>query len=271
MNTASKESEKPMKIAKLHVSGARAAVYGLQKIPMGVVGAEIELSFGNDWAGLTKTAVFRGVATKDVIVTGNRITIPAACVAKPGYRLQVGLYGVRDETMVIPTIWADLGAIQDAADPSGDTSTDPALPIWAQLQDQLNALKGEQGKSAYQYAVEGGYTGTEEEFARMLASGITGSSVRTGDVHVHLLADNWIETGEDQYRQEVEVYGLPEGYDLTNCQVDLTPSAEVLAVLYEKNAMMVAENYDGVVIVKLIGQKLANDYEVQVTVTEVVT
>ena len=32
---------------------------------------------------------------------------------------------------------------------------------------------GADGKSAYQYAVEGGYTGTETEFAEKLASGET--------------------------------------------------------------------------------------------------
>ena len=36
-------------------------------------------------------------------------------------------------------------------------------------------LKGDPGKSAYEYAKEAGYTGTEEEFATKLATG--GSSV----------------------------------------------------------------------------------------------
>ena len=131
-----------MVIAKLYVSGTRAAVYGLQKVPSGIVGAVIELSFGNDWNGLNKTAVFRGVETKDVVITGDRVTIPAACVSAYGHRLQVGFYGVLDENLVIPTIWADLGVIQDAANPSGDTSIDPELPVWAQLQDQINDMKG---------------------------------------------------------------------------------------------------------------------------------
>ena len=33
-------------------------------------------------------------------------------------------------------------------------------------------IKGDTGKSAYQYAVEGGYTGTEAEFAAKLAAEI---------------------------------------------------------------------------------------------------
>ena len=35
----------------------------------------------------------------------------------------------------------------------------------------VSMLRGADGKSAYQYAVEGGYTGTEEEFAEKLAAG----------------------------------------------------------------------------------------------------
>lgn len=36
-------------------------------------------------------------------------------------------------------------------------------------EEQLAALKGAAGKTAYEYARDGGYTGTEEEFAAMLA------------------------------------------------------------------------------------------------------
>lgn len=34
----------------------------------------------------------------------------------------------------------------------------------------LPTLRGVDGKSAYQYAVEGGYSGTEEEFIKLLGS-----------------------------------------------------------------------------------------------------
>ena len=45
-----------------------------------------------------------------------------------------------DGNIVIPTLWEDIGAILDAADPSGDTNTDPSLPVWAQIQAMIGNL-----------------------------------------------------------------------------------------------------------------------------------
>lgn len=162
-----------MVIAKIYVDGVTAQVSGLKKIPKGIVGGTIEVTFGNNWTGLAKTAVFQGAVTKDVLVAGKSITIPAECVAESGHRLNVGFYGVADETLVIPTIWAELGTIQDATDPSGDTSTDPSIPVWAQLHDQIEELgkkveSNEYGKSAYEIAAENGFEGTEEEWLASL-------------------------------------------------------------------------------------------------------
>ena len=50
----------------------------------------------------------------------------------------------------------------------------PICQVWDAEQSKyvgIPAIKGTDGKSAYQYAVEGGYTGTETEFAEKLASG----------------------------------------------------------------------------------------------------
>ena len=129
-----------MEIAEIYVNGVTAVASKVKKIPKGIIGATIRVTFANDWADLAKTAVFKGVVTKDVLVDGNSIKIPAECVDTPGHRLRVGFYGVAGATLVIPTIWKDLGMIQDATDPSGDESTDPALPIWAQLQEQIERV-----------------------------------------------------------------------------------------------------------------------------------
>ena len=50
----------------------------------------------------------------------------------------------------------------------------PICKVWDADQGKyvgIPAIKGADGKSAYQYAVEGGYTGTETKFAEKLASG----------------------------------------------------------------------------------------------------
>lgn len=82
-------------------------------------------------------------------------------------------------------------------------------------------------------------------------------------VNIRILADAWIGT-ESPYSQVVEVEGATE-----YSQVDLTPSVEQLTIFYEKDLAFVTENEDGVVTVFAIGQKPANDYIMQATVTEV--
>ena len=81
--------------------------------------------------------------------------------------------------------------------------------------------------------------------------------------YVDLLSANWV--GETSpYSQVVEIEGVTE-----NSQVDLTPSIEQLITFYDKDLGFVTENEDGVVTVYAIGQKPANDYIIQVTITEV--
>ena len=73
---------------------------------------------------------------------GNPIEIPHEMVAQEGKRLKVGVYGVdADNNLVIPTLWANLGMIRAAAEPSGDPGTDPQLPVWTQIQSEVDALK----------------------------------------------------------------------------------------------------------------------------------
>jgi hypothetical protein len=86
--------------------------------------------------------------TKDVLNVGNVVEIPAECVAMTGYNLKVGFYGTAGDTVAIPTIWADLGMVTDAADPSGDTSTNPLLPVWAQIWAELEKISQNGGNAS---------------------------------------------------------------------------------------------------------------------------
>ena len=122
---------------------------------------------------------------------------------------------------------------------------------------------GENGKSAYEYAVEGGFKGTEEEFMKMLANGGSGGGLAATIGEVRLLSSSWQGEGS-LYSQVVNIAGVT-----ANSQVDLTPSVEQLVVFYEKDISFVTENDGGVVTVYAIGQKPANDYTIQVTITEV--
>ena len=131
-----------MKIATIQISGAKAYVQDLLRVPAGLIGGYItvELS-GLEWEGLTRIAVFKGAVTRDVIDPGETIVIPHETVEVPGSDLQVGFYGINtDGTIAIPTFWASLGRIGDAAEPSGDKSIKPTLPVWQQVLNTLGNL-----------------------------------------------------------------------------------------------------------------------------------
>lgn len=104
----------------------------------------VEFEFTEDWDGLTKTAVFtNGKTTVDVLQSrwqGNTVTIPAEVLTTAGRYVRVGVYGTGADGVALPTIWADLGKVRPGAEPSGDASTDPALPVWAQLQALIGDL-----------------------------------------------------------------------------------------------------------------------------------
>ena len=138
----SRRKDDEMKIAEVRVSGCRCETVRLEPIPRGIVGAVVAVEYTDPaWDSLRKTVVFRGAATKDVLDAGNEIVIPAEVVSKAGGSLYMGVYGVDAENHVaIPTIWTELGVIQGAATPSGDASTAPSLPVWAQIRAMVGDL-----------------------------------------------------------------------------------------------------------------------------------
>ena len=60
---------------------------------------------------------------------------------KAGMLLYLGVEGYNaDGTLVIPTVWAMCGAIEKGANTGDDLSSDPTLPVWGQLQAQIEQL-----------------------------------------------------------------------------------------------------------------------------------
>lgn len=104
----------------------------------------VQFVFSPEWDGLTKTAVFsNGKTTVDVLAAnwdGDTVLVPHEVLAVPGRHARVGVYGADERGVVMPTVWVSLGKVQPGADPSGDASADPSLPVWAQLQSQIGDL-----------------------------------------------------------------------------------------------------------------------------------
>lgn len=144
-----------MEIARIQVSGVQArAVRKLPAIPAKLEGGYITLEYTDSlWEGLTKTVVFRSYlaigslddrseVVKDVVTNDTIIKVPPEVLEKPGRTLEVGFYGTRtDDTVAIPTFYAKISEVREAADPSGDESTNPTLPVYAQLAERVEALE----------------------------------------------------------------------------------------------------------------------------------
>lgn len=203
------------------------------RITSGTVGLPVEFTFDSQWDGLRKIAVFQaGNIIKTVDDPDAETTVPWEVLEKPNVWLSVGVYGTNaDGSVVIPTIWANVCVIHVGVNPDGDPSTDPTLPIWQTMMNYFASL-------------------TTKPSAKI--------------TYITLLASAW--TGEDNlYSQVVTIDGITK-----YSQVDLKPSAELLALFHEKDLALITENEEGVVTVYAIGDKPTNDYTIQVSITEVV-
>lgn len=107
------------------------------------------------------------------------------------------------------------------------------------------------------------YNRDSNKMAKKLYDFIMQKLVNTKISSVTLRADSWIGDASP-YSQVVDIPNITE-----NSRVDLTPSAEQLAVFHNKDVAFVTENEDGVVTVYVIGQKPQNDYTIQISITEV--
>ena len=85
-------------------------------------------------------------------------------------------------------------------------------------------------------------------------------------VTISLLASAWAKESDNQFSQVVSVANITP-----YSKIDLQPTAEQLKIFHEKDIAFVTENDEGVVTIYCIGQKPANDYVMQATITEVET
>lgn len=252
-----------MIVAKIKVDGVCAVAEYRKLIPAGIIGAQMQINYAPDiWQGLHKTVVFNGAVTKDVITDAEVVTIPAEVVAKHGYPLRVGVYGVdADGNIAIPTIWADLGTVRDAADPSGDTTTDPSLPVWEQIQAMIGNLddldttaKNNLVAAVNEAMTKGGGTVDETDVRRIVEDYLAAHPPTVTESDPTVPA--WAKQPTKPAYTAAEVGALPYTYtppNQTAQQVGADPAGTAASAVFQHNTDATAHND-----IRLAMQELAN-------------
>ena len=132
---------------KLIVNGskARAEVDGV--LASGSVGIPVTIEYDSTWDGLTKHLVCTNGKWEPTGKPRTMLNIDTAAtvaheVMIADHHLYLGVEGrSSDGSLLVPTVWADCGPIFPGADANADPSAQPTLPIWAQLQKDIQQLK----------------------------------------------------------------------------------------------------------------------------------
>ena len=127
-----------------HFFSACGEMTETETLTAGMVGKEVRLEFSEDWEGFARTVVFTaGEARRIVTDPGEVVVIPHEVLAESRNHLYVGVYGAAADGRVMPSIRVQGPYIHPGVDPAGDESLEPTLPVWAQLQQQIEALQEE--------------------------------------------------------------------------------------------------------------------------------
>jgi hypothetical protein len=135
-----------MKIGILEVGLTQAKITMLAPVTEGLKGATLQICYVHPiWGTLTRRVTFRaGKIAKYVPEENGEVLIPWEVLQNHGRTLIVGVTGYSaDNTVFVPTIEIQAAEIQKGSAPGDSESTDPTLPIWAQLEDRISDLESE--------------------------------------------------------------------------------------------------------------------------------
>lgn len=112
-----------------------------EPLTSGMVGQPIHFEYSHDFDGLMITAVFTdGKNTVNVVNPGNECIIPHEVLTTVGATVKVGIYAVRGDELVIPTVYATIGVVLRGANPNEGSSESPTIPTWQQIQEIIGDL-----------------------------------------------------------------------------------------------------------------------------------
>lgn len=210
-----------------------------EPLTSGMVGQPIEFEYSPDFDGLTLTAVFtNGKTTVDVLNPGNQCVIPHEVLDTVGTLVKVGIYATKGNELVIPTVYAAVGIVLKGADPSGDVSVDPTLPVWAQIQalmGDLNDLNTEAKNNLVAAINEATQTGSGgASIAMRVDGGYIQYSTDKGKTWVNLIA-------EADLKGEPGTPGTP-GKDGHSPVVTATKSGKTTTICVDGTAIATVED-----------------------------
>lgn len=107
----------------------------------------VEFTFSEEWETLEKTAVFRSSKSceEDIIVNvlldeTNRCMIPWEVMESADSELTLGVFGVRDGSIVLPTVWAEGGIVLQGVTTGKDIEP-PTPSVYEQILSELAEIK----------------------------------------------------------------------------------------------------------------------------------
>lgn len=103
----------------------------------------VRFQFSPDWKDLVKTAVFEcGGESRSIILNrSDSCSIPWEVLKQYGPKLYCGIYGSRRGEMILPTIWADLGPVQQGVRLSNDVTRPHTPGPYDQILYEIDHLK----------------------------------------------------------------------------------------------------------------------------------
>lgn len=96
---------------------------------------EVQFKFSADWDDLEKTVAFTDGIGEPILTRVNELNqckIPWECIQTAGRELKVGVQGVKDATVILPTIWISLGKIKQGVT-LGEMTQEPTPEIYNQI------------------------------------------------------------------------------------------------------------------------------------------
>lgn len=115
----------------------------------------VQFKLSEEWDPLTATAVFMaGNRIINVLLDDDReCMVPWEVMQYAGEQVMIGVFGTMNGNVVLPTVWASMGNLQQGVT-TGVSPSEPTPSVYQQIVGQLNRLKT-QIENGIPYAIDG--------------------------------------------------------------------------------------------------------------------